>query len=99
MTCVQTYLLLSPLRDLLVCFEERADVDGLTTPEMSVDGPVEGELEGATVELASGVSATASEPMAGRTLLTGCGSWSPYWEVVVGLRPGHSRWSAVFAPG
>jgi len=43
--------LLSRLRDMLVRFEERADVDRLPAPEVSVNGPVEGELQRAAVEV------------------------------------------------
>lgn len=54
------YLLLSGLRDVLVGFEEAAEVERLAAPEVAVHGPVEGELEGAAVEGAekenSGVS-------------------------------------------
>lgn len=44
------YLLLSGFGDVTVCFEERTDVEGLASPEVTVNGPVEGELEGALVE-------------------------------------------------
>lgn len=37
--------LLSRLADVAVGFEERADVQGLAAPEVTVDGPVEGQLE------------------------------------------------------
>ena len=47
-----TYGLLSGLCDVLVRFEERSDVHGLSAPDVSVDGPVEGELEGTAVEVA-----------------------------------------------
>jgi hypothetical protein len=43
--------LLSWFLHIFVRFEEAADVHGLPAPEMSVDGPVEGELEGATVKV------------------------------------------------
>lgn len=36
---------MSRLADVAVGFEERADVQGLAAPEMTVDGPVEGQLE------------------------------------------------------
>ena len=49
---VLTYGLLSGLCDVLVRFEERSDVHGLSAPDVSVDGPVEGELEGTAVEVA-----------------------------------------------
>lgn len=44
------YLLLSGLGNMTVCFEEGTDVEGLASPEVAVDGPVEGELEGALIE-------------------------------------------------
>ena len=44
-----SYFLLSRLANVLVRFEESADVHGLSAPDISVDGPVEGELEGAAV--------------------------------------------------
>jgi hypothetical protein len=47
------YLLLAWLSDVLLAFEERANVHCLASPEISVDGPVEGEFEGAAVEGAS----------------------------------------------
>lgn len=37
--------LLSGLADVGVGFEEGADVHGLAAPEVSVDGPVKGQLE------------------------------------------------------
>lgn len=40
-----TYPLLSGIGDVLVGLEERADVDGLTTPEMPVNGPIKGKLQ------------------------------------------------------
>jgi len=48
------YSLLSRLGDVLVGFEEGSQVHCLAAPEMSVDGPVEGEFEGAAVEGAVG---------------------------------------------
>jgi len=53
--CICAYSLLPWLGDVLVRLEEGADVDSLPAPEVSVDGPVEGELQGAAVELAGGV--------------------------------------------
>jgi hypothetical protein len=38
------------LLDVLVGFEEGAEVHGLAAPEVSVDGPVEGELQRAPVK-------------------------------------------------
>lgn len=40
-----THPLLSGVANVLVCFEEGADVEGLAAPEVSVDRPVEGELQ------------------------------------------------------
>lgn len=50
--CVRAYPLLSGLCDVLVGLEETADVQGLAAPDVAVDGPVEGELQGAAVERA-----------------------------------------------
>lgn len=36
---------------MFVRFEEGADVHRLASPEVPVDGPVEGEFEGAAVEV------------------------------------------------
>jgi hypothetical protein len=46
------YPLLSGLCDVLVGLEETADVQGLAAPDVTVDGPVEGELQRAAVERA-----------------------------------------------
>jgi len=35
---------------MAVGFEEGSDVEGLAAPEVTVDSPVEGELQGALVE-------------------------------------------------
>ena len=43
--------MLSGLCDVLVGLEKSANVHGLATPDVTVDGPVEGELQGAAVEL------------------------------------------------
>lgn len=40
-----TYPLLSGIGDVLVGLEEGANVDGLTTPEMPVNGPIKGKLQ------------------------------------------------------
>lgn len=45
----RAHSLLSRLANVAVGFEERTDVHGLTAPEVSVDGPIEGQLERATV--------------------------------------------------
>ena len=44
--------MLPGLCDVLVGLEETADVQGLAAPDVAVDGPVEGELQGAAVERA-----------------------------------------------
>lgn len=44
------YPLPARLRHVLIGIEQRADVHSLTPPEVSVDGPVEGELERAAVK-------------------------------------------------
>lgn len=46
----QTHPLLSRLGNVLLGLEELADVQGLAAPEVSVDAPVEGELEGPPVQ-------------------------------------------------
>jgi hypothetical protein len=46
------YPLLSGLRDVLVGLEETADVQGLAAPDVAVDSPVEGKLQGLAVERA-----------------------------------------------
>lgn len=45
-----SYPLLSRLRDVLVGFEEAANVECLAAPEVAIHGPVEGEFERAAVE-------------------------------------------------
>jgi hypothetical protein len=47
--------LLSGLCDVLVGFEEAADVHGLAAPDVAVDCPVKGEFEGTAVERAGRV--------------------------------------------
>jgi hypothetical protein len=47
-----TYPLLPWLADVLIRFEQPTNVHCLPTPNVTVDGPVEGELEGAAVEFA-----------------------------------------------
>jgi hypothetical protein len=44
--------LLPGLCDVLVGLEETADVQGLAAPDVAVDGPVEGKLQGLAVERA-----------------------------------------------
>ena len=48
---VWPYSLLSRLGNVLVRFEEGADVHSLAAPDIAMDGPIEGELEGAAVEV------------------------------------------------
>ena len=45
-----TCLLLSRVSNVLVCVEEASYVDCLSSPQISVDGPVEGELQRASIE-------------------------------------------------
>jgi hypothetical protein len=52
-----SYSLLARLCDVFVGLKQPANVHGLAAPEVSVDGPVEGELQGAPVEAAAGVLA------------------------------------------
>jgi hypothetical protein len=51
----RAYPLLSGLCDVLVGFEEAADVHGLAAPDVAVDCPVKGEFEGTAVERAARV--------------------------------------------
>jgi hypothetical protein len=44
------YLLLARFSDVLLGFEEGADVHGLASPDVSVDGPVEGKLQCSSVK-------------------------------------------------
>lgn len=44
------YPLLSRLRNKPVCFEQRPEVDGLTSPHVPLDGPIERQLEAATIQ-------------------------------------------------
>ena len=44
------YPLLSRLRNKLVCFEQRPKVDGLTSPHVPLNGPIERQLEAATIQ-------------------------------------------------
>ena len=48
--CSFAYPLLSGLCDVLVGLEKSADVQGLAAPDVAVDGPVEGKLQGAAVQ-------------------------------------------------
>jgi hypothetical protein len=47
-----SYLLLARIADVLVGLEQRADVDSLSAPHRPVDGPVEGQLQGAPIQRA-----------------------------------------------
>jgi len=47
----KTYSLLSRLGDVFVRFEEGSDVESLSSPEISVHGPVESEFEGSAVKM------------------------------------------------
>ena len=51
-TGIATDPLLARLNDVLFGLEERSNVHGLAPPHVAVDGPVEGELQGAAVERA-----------------------------------------------
>jgi hypothetical protein len=42
--------LLPRVRDIAILLEERANIQSLAAPEGSMDGPVEGELEGAAIK-------------------------------------------------
>lgn len=42
--------LLTRVRDIAVLLEERANIQSLAAPEGAMDGPVEGELEGAAIK-------------------------------------------------
>ena len=81
-----TYSLLSRLGNVLVGFEEGADVHGLAAPDVSVDGPVEGELEGAAVELAIAFIRAVRESRDVGGHGTGSEGW-PWWVVCRALRP------------
>lgn len=75
---------MSRLADVLVGFEERADVQGLAAPEVAVDGPVEGELQTAAVETAGWRVLVAGIVAAGRVeraSVTVRWCW-PWWVVV-----------------
>ena len=79
--CATAYSLLSRLRDVLVRFEEGADVDRLPAPEVSVDGPVEGELQGAAVEVSGEVLSSCSQGQWLAGTLTRLQFSRPWWEV------------------
>lgn len=53
---LSVYLLLAWFSDILLGFKEGAYVHCLASPQVSVDRPVKGEFEGATVEGAVKVS-------------------------------------------
>jgi hypothetical protein len=54
-----THSLLSRLCDVLVGFEQTPKIQGLSAPEVPVDGPVEGQLEGPPVEASRAPSVVA----------------------------------------
>jgi hypothetical protein len=61
-----THPLLSRLCDVLVGLEQPAKIQSLPAPEVSVDAPVEGELQGAPVEASARRSAAARSGRHGR---------------------------------
>jgi hypothetical protein len=82
------YPLLSGLCDVLVGLEETTDVQGLAAPDVAVDGPVEGKLQGLAVERAGQVIRGMSHARAlGRLVLTGSGVWRPWSERCWPSRP------------
>ena len=72
--CTCSYSLLSRLGDVLVRFEEGANVDSLATPEVSVDSPVEGKLQGAAVKVTCACQYVCAMPMGCRGCLQDFGS-------------------------
>lgn len=62
---------------MLVRFEKAADVHGLTAPYVSVDRPVEGELQRATVELAERIVRRVWARYRACSLRTGSEVWRP----------------------
>lgn len=58
--------MLARLNDVPVGLEERADVERLAPPYVAVDGPVEGELQGASVEGAARESVELADCSGGR---------------------------------
>lgn len=74
-----TYRLLSGLCNVLVRFEEGSDVHGLTAPDVTVNSPVEGELQGAAVEVAVGWFGQSIPSM--RHIMSGIGRRDRYVEV------------------
>lgn len=61
-----THPLLSRLCDVPVGLEQVAQVDCLAAPEVAVDAPVEGELEGPPVEASAAASVSARKRRGGR---------------------------------
>jgi hypothetical protein len=53
---IQQCPLFPAIRDVAVRFEERADIEGLAAPQVSVDSPVERQLERAAIERQCGLS-------------------------------------------
>jgi hypothetical protein len=56
----RAYPLLPGFCDVLVGFEEAADVHGLAAPDVAVDCPVKGEFEGTAVKRAARVQVSES---------------------------------------
>ena len=79
--CATAYSLLSRLRDVLVRFEKRADVDRLAAPEVSVNGPVEGELQRAAVEVSGEILSSCWQGQWLAGALTRLQSSRPWWKV------------------
>ena len=74
----RAYPLLPGLCDVLVGFEEAADVHGLAAPDVAVDCPVKGEFEGTAVERAARVQVSESC----RVLRIGSGAAHRIWGLV-----------------
>ena len=62
----ETHPHLSRLSDISLGLEQFADVQGLSAPEVPVDAPVEGELEGPPVEASAAASVSARKRRGGR---------------------------------
>ena len=57
---------MSRLLDVSLGLKQLADVESLASPEISVDAPVEGELEGPPVEASAAASVSARKRRGGR---------------------------------
>ena len=64
----ETHPHLSRLSDISLGLEQFADVQGLSAPEVPVDAPVEGELEGPPVEASAAASVSARKRRRWRVL-------------------------------